>query len=88
MAEALPEVPDLVAPQPDRVPQYPYNIAAIVDNVVYQILNVDGNSAALYLSQPKFVQVGTDAKVGWVLNEDGSFTNPVSDNIQIDNSGV
>jgi hypothetical protein len=67
----LPEVPELVPPAPESIALLPYNIALIVDGIVYQVLNVDGPSAAQYLSQPTFVQVGpSEARVGW--NYDGS----------------
>jgi hypothetical protein len=80
MSEELPEIPSLIPPAIETIASYPYNIAMIIDGTVYQIINVDGQTAAMYLSNPTFVQVAQDvARIGWTY--DGSeFTNPVSPN--------
>lgn len=72
----LVDVPDLVVPVVD-VPSYPYDIAVIIDGVVFQIMNVDGQSAAQFLSQPTFVRVTNtnSIKVGWVY-QNGEFAPP------------
>jgi hypothetical protein len=72
----LPEVPDLVAPKHD-VSAYPYDIAVIIDDTVFQIMNVDGQQAAQFLSQPRFVRIlpGDLAKIGWKYI-DGKFSYP------------
>ena len=83
---ALPEVPELVAPAPEHVPAYDYNIAMLIDNVVYQVMNVDAQQAAQFMSQPTFIQVGLDAKVGWQY-VDGKFVSPFDQAAPV-NSGV
>lgn len=83
---ALPEVPELVPPAPEHVPAYDYNIAMLIDDVVYQVLNVDAQQAAQFMSQPTFVQVGFDAKVGWKYI-DGKFISPFDEAAPVD-SGV
>jgi hypothetical protein len=82
----LPEVPELVAPAPEHVPAYDYNIAMLIDNVVYQVMNVDSQQAAQFMSQPTFIQVGSDAKVGWQYI-DGKFVSPFAQAAPV-NSGV
>lgn len=74
--EPLPDVPELVFPKLDFAP-HPYDIALIIDDTVFQIMNVDGQSAAQFLSQPKFVRItgGDFVKVGWKYI-DGQFVQP------------
>jgi len=74
--QTLPEIPDLVAPQFEVSP-HPYDIALIVDDTVFQIMNVDGQQAAQFMSQPKFVRIlpGDYVKIGWKYI-DGSFVYP------------
>lgn len=72
---ALPEVPQLIPPAAEHVPSYEYNVAMLIDNVVYQVMNVDAQVAAQYMSQPTFIQVGFDAKVGWIY-KDGKLVSP------------
>ena len=57
--------------------QYPYDIALVIDGIVFQIMNVTGQAAAQFLSQPTFVRLTTDnfAKVGWKY-VDGVFVPP------------
>jgi hypothetical protein len=77
----LPKVPKLVIPYPDVLPENPFDIAMLIDNVVYQLYNVEGEQAAQLLSQPTFVQFkpGT-AKIGWKYNpETKEFSRPVYD---------
>lgn len=75
---ALPQIPSLEVPAVQEVRSQPFDIAVIIDNVVYQVLNTDGQFAAQLLAQPKFVQVlPNEAKVGWIYNEaDNTFTQP------------
>jgi hypothetical protein len=74
----LPEVPGLEVPAVQETRSQPFDIAVIIDNVVYQVINTDGQFAAQLLAQPKFVQVlPSEAKVGWIYNEsDNTFTQP------------
>lgn len=76
--ETLPEVPELIPPAMENIAVLPYNVAMIIDGVVYQILNVDGASAAQYLAQPTFLQIGlNEARIGWTY--DGTkFNSPVA----------
>lgn len=68
--EFLPEVPEIIPPIIDNIALQPYDIALIIDNTIYQILNVDGQFAAQLLAQPKFVQVAYgEAKPGWIYDE-------------------
>lgn len=50
----LPEVPPLGEVSTGR---YPYNIAVVVNGTVYSVVNVPGQQAAMYLSQPEFIHV-------------------------------
>jgi hypothetical protein len=74
--ELLPGVPELERPK-HEVSAYPYDIALIIDDVIFQIMNVDGQHAAQFLSQPKFVRIlpGDFAKIGWKY-VDGKFVYP------------
>lgn len=74
----LPQIPSLEVPAVQEVRSQPFDIAVIIDNVVYQVINTDGQFAAQLLAQPKFVQVlPSEAKVGWIYNEsDNTFTQP------------
>jgi hypothetical protein len=58
----------------------PFYVATVVDGVVYDVMNVSGQQAAVYLSQPKFVQINHgDAGIGWTYDEEtGTFTAPRS----------
>ena len=72
---SLPTVP----PLPELATTYqPFWVAMIIDGTVYDVLNIDGHSAAKYLSQPTFVQVDHgQAGIGWKYNaETGAFTQP------------
>jgi hypothetical protein len=74
------ELPEVVRPfpEPERLP---FDIAMMIDNVVYQVLNVDGQSAAQYLSQPTYLRVKEgETKVGWKYNpETKTFSRPTYD---------
>lgn len=76
--ESLPQVPELETPIAQELANQPFDIAIIIDDTVYQVINTDGQFAAQLLSQPKFVQVSpTEAKVGWIYNElDNTFSPP------------
>lgn len=70
MTDSLPELPELVQPTPPTAPMHDFNIAVIIENTVYQVMNVDGQFAAQLLSQPRFVQVAHDqVKPGWLYDE-------------------
>ena len=77
----LPEVPELVVQMPEPEPQHPYDIAMLIDNTVYQCYNCDGQQAAAFLSQPKFVQyINGEAKIGYKYDpETESFRRPIYD---------
>ena len=65
------EIPPLEEPVVLVYENFPYDIALLIDNVVYQTMNVPGDVAAQYLSQPKFVQyVNNAAHVGWTYDEE------------------
>lgn len=81
--ESLPEIPTLVPPAAENVPSFPYNIALLINDVVYQVMNVDGKTASEFMAQPKFVQVGPDAKIGWIY-KDGTFVSPFDETPPID----
>lgn len=71
----LPEIPNLDSPQFDA---YEHYMAAIIDGVVYQVINVSPQTAAIYNAQPKFVQVdGNMVREGYLYDEaTGTFSAP------------
>jgi hypothetical protein len=71
------ELPELKVPLPEN-PGSPFWIAALIDDVVYQVQNLESQQAALYLAQPKFVRVKfEEAKIGWKYNsETKKFVRP------------
>lgn len=72
----LPSVPPLETPSG---PREPYFIAMVIDGVVHEILNVDGNSASRFLAQPTFVQVNqTMCGIGWTYDGTDFNTPPVT----------
>jgi len=75
--QILPEVPDLIEPRYE-VALFPYDVALIIDGTIFQIMNLDGQQAAQYLSQPKFIRVlpGDFVKIGWKYI-DGEFIVPM-----------
>jgi hypothetical protein len=79
MSEELPEVPLLERPRSplDANPaQNRYHLAVIIDNIVYQTIQTDGNSAAIFLNNPTFVQItpGQAAQGYTYTPETGDFT--------------
>jgi hypothetical protein len=76
MTESLPEVPSLVTPFV-QAPTQDYSVAALIDNTVYQVLNTDGQGAALFLANPTFIQVDKDqVSVGQIYDpETNTFSN-------------
>lgn len=74
---ALEQVPAL---QPLNVTVQPYWIATVVNGQVYDVMNVSGQQAAMYLSNPTFVQIANgDAGVGWTYDAGtGKFTAPTA----------
>ena len=75
MSEQLP-LPDLEPVLNLPVPMHDYYLAVVHDGVVYQTLNVDGQTAALYTSQPKFIQVSQgEVQIGYTYDEaTGTFS--------------
>lgn len=73
---SLPSVPELSVL--DVNTDANYNIAVIIDNIVYQVIATDGQSAAQFLAQPTFVQVDrTVVSPGDVYDpETGTFAKP------------
>jgi hypothetical protein len=72
----LPIVPDLETPVPQNVGDFPYEIAMVIDDIIYDIYNVDGQQAAQYMAQPKFVLFNPgEAKIGWIY-KDGEISYP------------
>jgi hypothetical protein len=68
MSEPLP-LPDLEPVQSIPAPKYDYFLAVVHNNVVYQTLNVDGQTAALYTSSPQFIQIArNEAQVGYTYD--------------------
>lgn len=49
----IPPIKEFARPQA----MMPYDVALIIDNTVYQIVNADGQYAAQLMAQPTFVQV-------------------------------
>ena len=74
----LPAIPSLDPVSPAELALQPYDVALIIDNVVYQTFNIDGQTAARFLAQPLFVQFANDtAKTGYHYDpETGTFFNP------------
>lgn len=75
------ELPELIVPKVELA-QFPFDIAVIIDGVVFQIMNVDGQTAAQFMAQPKFVRITKDnsVKVGWKYI-DGKFVAPSPEEI-------
>lgn len=77
MPAETPQVPDLVAP---TISYTPYWVAVVIDGVVYDVLNVDGQAAARFLSQPTFVQFNIgEAGIGWTWDGTSFSQPPVSE---------
>lgn len=71
----LPQIPSLEIPQVDV---YEHDMAVILNGVVYQVINVSPQTAALYNEQPKFVQVDRNlVREGHLYDEaTGTFSVP------------
>lgn len=70
------EVPELIRLEPQTMKANPFDIALIIDGVVYSTYNVDGQSAAQFLAQPTFVRyTNEEVKVGYSYR-DGQFFPP------------
>lgn len=65
----LPSVPPLDPINAAAVATQPYFVAALIDDVVHQVMNIDGQTTALFLSQPKFVQCDQSVVPGMVYNQ-------------------
>lgn len=67
-------IPELVSP---ALTMHPYDIALIIDDTVFQVLNVDGQAAAQFMAQPTFVRVTSsdNVKIGWKY-VNGKFVAP------------
>lgn len=71
------EVPPLQEPEIVYYARFPYDIALVIDNIVYQTMNVPGDMAAQYMAQPKFVQyINNSAHVGWIYDEETDTFSP------------
>lgn len=75
MTESTPEIPELAPPLPKT---NPFDIALLINYEVYNIMNVDGQLAAAFTSNPTFVQVRDgEAQVGWIYDPAfGTFSPP------------
>ena len=74
------QLPELKAPFPEKEPT-PFNVATIVNGIVHQVQNLDGQQAALLLSQPVYIRVRSgEAQVGWKYDPEAkTFTRPSYD---------
>lgn len=82
----LPAVPGL---NPlTNIAVHPYDVAMIIDGVVYDTMNVDGQFAARLLSQPTFVQFAAGTvRLGYLYDAaTGTFSMP-SEPVDTDNLG-
>lgn len=68
----LPQVPQILSPDLSLADELKYSLAIIIDNVVYSVINTDGQSAARFLAQPTFVQVDKN------LVSDGDIYDPAT----------
>jgi hypothetical protein len=79
----LPVVPDLKAPVPENTGEFPYEIAMVIDDVIYDVMNVDGQQAAQYMTQPKFVLFNPgEARIGWTY-KDGELSYPKNNDLGV-----
>lgn len=74
----LPAIPELEPIQNILAPKYDYFFAVVLDGVVYQTLNIDGQTAALYTAGPDFIQVEEgQVQTGYLYDAaTGTFTAP------------
>lgn len=68
----LPQVPEVLTPTDYATAEANYSLAVILDNIVYAVINTDGQSAARFLAQPTFVQVDKN------LVTDGDIYDPAT----------
>lgn len=70
--------------QPVAIKRNPFNMALIIDNKVYQIMNVDGQTAAAFLAPHTFVQIAEgEAQAGWDYDPaTGAFIEPTEEETQ------
>lgn len=60
----------------------PIKIAFVIDGAVVDVLHTDARLAAIFLSEPKIIDVTDKFEEGWpvavgaIYNEDGTFTAP------------
>lgn len=77
MPQNLPEVPplDTAVPVP---PLDEYNVALLIGDTVYEVINTNAQGAARFLAQPTFVQISPgECGIGWVYDENtGTFSRP------------
>ena len=66
---SLPTVPALEPLVASNAPVNPYYVAAIIDGVVHQVFNIDGQTTALFLSEPTFIQCDNTVTPGMVYNQ-------------------
>mgnify|MGYP006162102455 CR=1 FL=1 len=78
MPESIP-IPDLDPIESIIAPKYDYFLAAVLDGIVYQTLNIDGQHAALYVAGPQFIQVEQgEVQVGYTYDAaTGTFAAPI-----------
>jgi hypothetical protein len=79
MSEQLPAIPELqkpATPAEALSADNTYNLAVVIDNVVYQMMQTDGRNAAIFLANPIFIQVNPgDAQTGYTYDpQTGTFS--------------
>jgi hypothetical protein len=76
MTENIPELYPPALPKTN-----PFDMALIIDGKVYQVMNVDGQTAAAFLAEHTFVQIEEgEAQVGWDYDPaTGAFTKPAAE---------
>lgn len=67
--------------QPVVAKLHPFNMALIIDNQVYQVMNVDGQTAAAFAAPHTFVQIADgEAQAGWSYDvATGTFSAPAEE---------
>lgn len=66
---SLPEIPSLIPVAIESDITMEYSLAVLYNNTVYQIMHSDGQTAALMLSNPTFIQVDRDeVEIGYVYD--------------------
>jgi hypothetical protein len=78
---SLPLIPALEPVSQSPVASQPYYVAVMIDDVVRQVMNLDGQSAALFLSAPKIVQCDATVAPGMTYNQNSNtFSFPAPTN--------